>query len=156
MPESLANIALFLAKWPVLDAILGILWFRSVLAAWSGYTPPGEKDNEDERNLGATVILAQLNGALTTASIIVAGVGAFVALTPEKLEMFTVAHLRTAAVFAVIALCSTAYTMAILPSRTPNTNFVRSKEVALLSTIPLIGVTFAGVRFACAIWAYLS
>lgn len=146
----------FLAKWPILDVLLAFLWIRSVWTAWKNYQPPTQKDAVDERNLGATVILAQLNGALTSASIIVAGVGAFVALTPGNLDEIALAHLRLAAAFAVLALWSAVYTMATLPTRAPNTNFVRSKEVALLSTIPLIFVTLAGIRFVFAIWAHLS
>ncbi|MEZ2221523.1 hypothetical protein [Rhizobium sp. RCC_161_2] len=124
--------------------------------AWKGYQQPNQKDEVDERSLGATVILAHLNGTLTSASIIAAGVGAFVALTPDKLSIFALAHLKLAAIFAVAALGSTVYTMAILPTRAPNTNFVRSKEVALFSTIPLICVTLAGARFVLAICAYLN
>lgn len=156
MSAFVADLALFLAKWPILDLVLGWFWIRSVWAAWKDYQPPSEKDTVDERTLGATVILAQLNGAITSASIIVAGVGAFVALTPEKLDTFALVFLRLAAAFAVVALGSAVYAMATLPTRAPSTNFVRSKEIAIFSTVPLICVTFAGIRFVFAIWAYLS
>lgn len=151
-----AGIAPFLATWPIVDVALGMLWFRSVWVAWKGYERPKEADDVNERTLGATFILAQLNGALTTASIIIAGVGAFVALTPKSFNPYAIASLRLAAVFAVISLGSAVYTMATLPARSPHTNVVRDKAVALLSTIPLIFVTFAGIRFMFAIWTYLA
>jgi hypothetical protein len=156
MSAYVAGLVLILAKWPILDLVLGWVWIRSVWKAWKHYQPPCEKDTVEERNLGATVILAQLNGAITSASIIVAGVGAFVALTPERLDTFALAFLRLAAAFAVVALGSAVYAMAALPTRAPSTNVVRSREIAILSTVPLIFVTFAGIRFVFAIWAYLS
>ncbi|GEC42169.1 hypothetical protein CN221_37565 [Sinorhizobium meliloti] len=156
MSASVADLTLFLTRWPVVDAIVGAFWFRSVWATWRGCQPPGTRDDVDERNLGASVILAQLNGAITSASIIVAGVGAFVALTPTALDPYTLAFLRLAAAFSVAALGSAVYALATLPTRAPSVNLVRSKEVAILSTVPLIFVTFAGIRFMCAIWAFLS
>jgi hypothetical protein len=139
--------------WPVIEALLGIFWVGSVLWAWRGQISPPLDEKVDERTLGATVILGQLNGIITGTSIIMAGLAAFIALSFG--ERTTVApHIKLTAIYAVLALSLALYTMAILPTRTLRVNFVRSKDVALFCSTALYLVLIAAVRFGVGVYLY--
>ena len=141
--------------WPIIEAAVGAFWIGSVLWAWSFTVSPPLDEPIQERGLGATVILGQLNGIVTGTSIIIAGLGAFVALSSG--DRATVApHIKLAFVFSVLALFLALYTMATLPTRTPRINFVRSKEVAVLCATSLYLVLVAAIRFATGVVLYLD
>lgn len=142
-----------LTTWPIIEVIVGVFWFGSVLSSWSAI-PNADKEDVAERSLGATVILAQLGGIVTGTSIIIAGLGAFVALATDVPGV--AGHLRLAAVFAVLALAVALYTLAALPTRTPSINFVRSKPLALLCAMSLYFVLVAAIRFGLAVVFYLD
>ncbi|MCZ8546311.1 hypothetical protein OOJ09_19150 [Mesorhizobium qingshengii] len=133
--------------WPVLEAIALIIWLRSLLAAWQNMGSTAS-DCLDERQLGAEVILAQLNGVITGSSIIVAGVGAFVAINKGVLPPAS-RHFELAAIFSIVGMGLAMYTLGTLPSRTPSENFVRSKPVAILCSTALFFALVGGIRFAC-------
>jgi hypothetical protein len=103
--------------------------------------------------LGATVILAELNGVIIGASVIMVGVGAFVAINTNELSSVDSGRVSFlyAAIAAVIALGVALYTMAILPTRTRRDNLVKSSSVALLTAMALFFVLDAGTRFVIAV-----
>ncbi|WP_442579599.1 hypothetical protein ACSBOB_29600 [Mesorhizobium sp. ASY16-5R] len=138
-----------LARWPIVETAVAFVWLGSVWYAWRGVPTPTVPDAAEERNLGATVILAQLNGVITGCSIIIAGVGAFIALNTSGLGA-AAPHVEWASIWAVLALGAALYALATLPTRTPTINFVRSKEVAILSATALLFALYAGARFMLA------
>lgn len=139
-------------RWlPIIDVALSAFWFWSIDVAWSHISPESaDREEVDERSLGATVITTQLNGVITGASILIAGVAAFVALK-GSLPEFAAYDALWSAVWAVVALGIALYTLGILPARTPTENFVRSREVALFCGMALFFCLASGARFALAV-----
>jgi hypothetical protein len=155
MWQCLASVRSFLAVWPAVEIIGGIFWVGSVLAAWRSQPRPPTNETVEERELGATVILGQLNGIVTGTSIIIAGLGAFVALSSGDRALVT-PHVRYAAIYSALALFVALYTMSTLPTRAPRINFVRDRAVAVLCASALYLVLVAAARFAVGMWVYLE
>ncbi|HWK68598.1 MAG TPA: hypothetical protein VNS34_27045 [Rhizobiaceae bacterium] len=133
-------------SWPLIEAFLLAFWLKSILAAWRNADSTKEDDVE-ERHLGADVILAQLNGVITGSSIIVAGIGAFLAIS-EGVSPPASWNFRWAACYSILGMALAMYTLGTLPSRAPTQNFVRSKAVAVLCSIALFFALVGGGRFA--------
>ncbi|WP_119392714.1 hypothetical protein [Taklimakanibacter lacteus] len=144
-----------LASCPVGDLIALIAWLFFVVKAWRGWTHDTSADSLDERNLGATVILGQLNSVITGSSIIIAGIAAFVAIEEQEIGKPESYHLVYATAWAVSALAVALYTNGILPSYTPKRNFVQVKGIAVLCSVALFLSLAAGVRFLFAVWSIL-
>lgn len=111
-------------------------------------------DSIEERALGAQVILAQLNGIITGTTIIIIGIGAFAVLVKDVngAQAYDAFY---AAMWAVIALGLSLYTMSTLPTRAPSENFVKAKGIAILAAMSLFFSLAAGVRFLFAVQAIL-
>jgi len=83
----------------VCELIFLALWIIPVWMAWIGWDGTAAEENGAERQLGASVIHAQLNGVITGASIIIAGIGAFAALHSGRgFPRAAKSQLRTASV----------------------------------------------------------
>jgi hypothetical protein len=152
----------FLSHWPLIDVPLGLWWIWSTAKTWKDSTkPPKSKEkgfdinSAEERGLGATVILGQLNAVITGVSIILAGIGAFIALGKTEIQDPANYHLLFATCWAVIAMAAALYTHGTLPHRTPDSNFVNVKSVAILCSAALFFSLAAGVRFVFAVAAIL-
>jgi hypothetical protein len=72
------------ASAPVFDIGIGVIWLLISQSTWIGYAPKPTPDETDERALGASVIMGQLSAIITGSSVILAGIGAFVALETKK------------------------------------------------------------------------
>jgi hypothetical protein len=144
-----------LVNWPFIDLILAAVWIFLVWLPWRHDSASKViEDKTDERLLGATVILAQLNGIITGTSIIIVGIGAFAVLVKEHSGPQSY-HTLYAAIWAVVALGTALYTMSTLPTRAPTQNFVRAKWVAILTAMALFFSLAAGVRFLFAVSSIL-
>lgn len=119
------------ADWRIIEGIVGVIWIYSVFWAWRKAVAPDSAVQLGERELAATVILAQLNGVITAAAIIMAGLGAAVALTSPDVKPDVSLHLYYAAMWSMLTLGIAVYTVSILPTRTISTNFVCSRWVAI-------------------------
>lgn len=150
-----SDIRTILVDWPIVDGGLAVVWFLISASVWRSYQPPDTVDKVDERALGATVIMGQLNATITGASIILAGLGAFVALNSGKFSLSASCHLYYAALWTVLALFAGLWTMSLLPQLAPSTNFVRSPKIAILCSMGLFFCLAAGVRFLFAVRAIL-
>jgi hypothetical protein len=151
--DCLTTLGKFLAYYPVLDLGAAVFWGWAVRASWQGWSGTPTEKSTPERQLGATVILAELNGVIIGASVIMVGVGAFVAINTNELSSVDSGRVSFlyAAIAAVIALGVALYTMAILPTRTRRDNLVKSSSVALLTAMALFFVLDAGTRFVIAV-----
>jgi hypothetical protein len=160
---------LMMADWfirfPIIELVAAFSWGWLVLRPWktAEMRQPDEatrakidhaNSDVDERNLAATVILAQLNAVLTVGAIILAGLGAFVALG-DAIKYPTSRHLEWSSLNAGMALFLALYTMGTLPTRTPRENLVLSAPVALLSAMAVFFAFAAGVRFIFATFAFI-
>ncbi|PLT97191.1 hypothetical protein BMJ29_04460 [Sinorhizobium medicae] len=140
----------FAINWPLVEFAIAIIWFCSLGGAWKGQPKEGGAVSDPgERELGATVILSELNGILTGCSIIIAGIGAFVAIVqqPNCIDPITASHLGWAAIYAGLALVSSLYTMATLPTRVASRNVLHSKGVAFMCAAALLSALLAAGRF---------
>lgn len=154
MQQVWAALVPLITTWPIIEGLLGFFWLGSVVWAWRAQISPPLDEDVDERALGATVILGQLNGIVTGTSIIMAGLAAFIALSSGD-RTCVAPHIRLTAIFAVLALSLALYTMAILPTRTLRVNFVRSRDVAIFCSTALYLVLIATARFGIGIYLYL-
>lgn len=144
-----------LLAFPWIDVALLLLWVGSTYRSWRGYTEGHIVDDVDERALGASVISSQLSAVITGVSVILAGVGAFVALESSPIQPEEARHLFLSALWCVCGLAVALYTMATLPTRTLKQNFVRSKPVAILCAMALFFSLAAGARFVTAVYSLL-
>jgi hypothetical protein len=145
---------MIVVQYPIVDLLVAALWIGHVVYLWRGIASQTEKDVA-ERELGAMVIGSQLNGVVTGSSIIIAGIGAFAALSDELVPPYNW-HAAYAAMWAVLSLGAALYTMGTLPTRTKTENFVQSRGVAIACTIALFFCLAAGVRFFLAVWVQLT
>jgi hypothetical protein len=136
----------WLSFLPIIDLLAAAYWFRTVMKEWKDVDPRLEEKDVNERSLGATVIMGQLNAVITGSSIIIAGIAAFVALGKTGIVYPQNFHLFYASVWAVFALVLAQYAMGTLPTRTRKQNFVSSSGVALLCAMALFFSLFAGIR----------
>jgi hypothetical protein len=120
-----------------------------------GVSNVSQSDSPDEKALGATVILAQLNAVITGASIILAAIGAFVALKEGSIGPPSDSHLLYATIWAVAALFFALWCSGMLPTLTIKVNFVRSPEVAIFCAMGLYFTLASGARFLFAVRAIL-
>lgn len=140
---------------PIIDTLFAGFYLWTLMKAWENVKPSLEKDDIDERSLGASVIMGQLNAVITGSSIIIAGIAAFVALGKSGIGSPQDYHLLYAAIWAVSALGLAQYTMGVLPHRTPKQSFVKSKDVAILSGMALFFSLLAGFRLLFGIGSFL-
>ncbi|BAV51274.1 Putative uncharacterized protein [Mesorhizobium loti] len=140
---------------PVPDIGLLIVWLLWLNWHWIGYKLNETEEDAEERSLGATVIMGQLGSIITGSSVILAGIGAFVALAKTPIAETAKYHVFYAAFWAVLALAASIYTMGILPAHAPKTNFVRLRGIAFLSSMSLFFCLAAGVRFLLAVQGIL-
>ena len=140
---------------PVPDIGFLLIWLLILNWHWIGYRISEAKEDTEERALGAGVIMGQLSSIITGSSVILAGVGAFVALAKVPIADAAKYHVLYAACWAVTALAVAVYTMGILPAHAPHTNFVRLRGIAVLSSASLFLCLESGVRFLFAVGAIL-
>ncbi|MER8793981.1 hypothetical protein NKH75_07200 [Mesorhizobium sp. M0984] len=140
---------------PVLDIGVLLIWLLWLNWHWIGYKIDGTKEDAEERALGAAVIMGQLSSIITGSSVILAGIGAFVALATAPIAESAKYHVFYAACWAVAALVVAIYTMGILPAHALKTNFVRLRGIAFLCSMSLFCCLAAGVRFLLAVWGIL-
>jgi hypothetical protein len=100
--------------------------------------------------------MGQLSSVITGSSIILAGIGAFIAIKSGNILYPQNYHLFYTVAWAVLALGISVYTMGVLPTRTPNENFVRSPSVSILCSMALFFCLAAAARFLVAVWAILQ
>lgn len=103
---------------PGLDIGIAAIWLLISIWHWIGHQPDSSVEPPEERALGASVILGQLGAVITGASIILAGIGAFVALSNNLGDILAKNHIFYAALWAVVALGLAIFTIGVLP-RTP-------------------------------------
>lgn len=145
-----------LAIYPIIDVVLGFIWFLSLHMAWKNATPAPDKINApEERALGAAVIMGQLSSIITGASIVIAGIAAFVALGNDHFTIPQSYHLFWATLWSVAALGVSLYTMSMLPTRTFRQNFTNSSEIAKFSAMALYFALAGGVRLMLAVSVFL-
>ena len=145
-----------LIRTPIIDLALALAWGISVWLPRRGTSRGGNTDTVEERTLGAQVILAQLNGIVTGTTIIIIGVGALAVLVNKKDVNGAQAYdAFYAAMWAVIALGISLYTLSTLPTRASSENFVKAKWVAIFSAMSLFFSLASGVRFLLAVHAIL-
>lgn len=152
MPDDPASIPYGL---PIVDLGVAVVWVFISFAAWIGYRDTTEAEGVDERALGAAVIMGQLGAVITGSSVVLAGIGAFVALETSPISPAGSSHLSYGASWAVVALAIALFTMGILPSNAPKKNFVRIRSVAILCSTALFFSLAAGFRFMLAVWSIL-
>ncbi|AZN97183.1 hypothetical protein EJ066_07710 [Mesorhizobium sp. M9A.F.Ca.ET.002.03.1.2] len=137
------------------DIGIAAIWLLISLNYWVGYKLENKLEAPDERALGASVIMGQLSSVITGSSVILAGIGAFVALENRPIDGPEKYHILYAAVWAVVALGLAIFTMGILPPHAPKTNFVRLRSIGILCSISLFFCLAAGVRFLFAVASIL-
>lgn len=140
-------IAAILQNFPYWDVGVGIIWLLVLNLHWLSYVPPTGLEAVDERALGASFISSQLSAVITGTSVILAGVGAFIALKNGAMSFDLRYSLFLAALWAVLALAISLYAFGVLPHHAPNTNVVRVKGVAVLCSAALYFGLAAGFRF---------
>jgi hypothetical protein len=143
------------AATPYFDLGVGLIWLLISQLTWIGYVPKQESDHTDERALGASVIMGQLSAIITGSSVILAGIGAFVALETEDIVSPQNYHLTYAASWAVVSMGLALFTMGALPTNAPKHNFVRLRGIAILCSMGLFFTLAAGARFLFAVWSIL-
>lgn len=146
---------MYFIKYPILDLIIALVWFWGVSSPWKNPSAPDGIDSLEERSLGAAVIMGQLSSIITGASIIIAGIAAFVALGKVTLDPSQKYHLLMAAIWSVSALGLSLYTMSMLPTRTFKYNFTNSSLIAKFSAMALFFALAGGVRLVLAIYSFL-
>lgn len=140
-----------LIAYPIIDGFAGILWYSFTARAWENIPANLPRDCVQERQLGASVIHAQLNSIVTGCSIILAGNGAFIALALNNIKVTAKFHILFAIIEAAISLSLALYAFSILPSRSVAENFVRSKQIALFCSMALFFLLAAAFRFCLGI-----
>ena len=114
---------------------------------WLTYVPPTTVEPVEERALGASFISSQLSAVITGASVILAALGAFIALKNGTMDFQLRYSLFLSALWAVFALGIALYAFGVLPHHAPKTNIVRVKGVAMLCSAALFFSLAAGFRF---------
>lgn len=151
----------WLVLYPVVDVGLAILWTGETVRAWREWTGVPEQHREtaqgiEERRLGATVILGEIQYLVVGASVILAGVGAFAALAINQHANNLVKHsIVYAAAWAVCALLGGVYATSLLPHHTLKHNFVLIKELAIWIALALFMLVAAAARLLLAVWLLL-
>jgi hypothetical protein len=145
----------YLVRFPVVEGVVAAILLLSLRSAWARAPTVQQHDCVEERSLGATVIMGQLSAIITGSSIILTGIGAFVALKSDVLQLPLSQHLFYAVTWAVVALGIAIYTMGVLPPRTPRRNFVRDRTVAFCCSLALFFCLASAVRFLVAVWGIL-
>lgn len=140
---------------PGLDIGIAAIWLLISCWHWIGYKASNVAESTEERALGASVILGQLSAVITGSSVILAGIGAFVALSDNHGDAVSKNHIFYAALWAVVALGLAIFTIGILPAHAAKTNFIRLRGIALLCSMSLFFCLAAAARFLLAVRAIL-
>lgn len=152
---SLLDYATWIMRWlvfvPLVDIAIGVLWYRKSDRAWRRWTGlPVEREEGSrqvqERQLAASVILAQIQALIVGASVILAGVGAFSALVEKEtsLVQFSVVW---SILWGLFALVGAIWSIGLLPHHTLRTNFLVLHNVAIMLQMSLFCVCAAAARF---------
>jgi hypothetical protein len=145
----------FLRKYPALDLILlGTAWVL-MRSAWKAAAYNPEELDSRMREIAAAAITSQINGMLTSASIVLTGIGAVLAIGLGKsFPMPAFEHLIVGAAAALGSIALGVYTLGYLPSptvlRTLDVSKKASVQLACFTEINLI--VLAAVRFLLALW----
>lgn len=141
------NLASILANFPYWDVGAAVIWLLLVHCHWISYVSPTGTESVEERALGASFISSQLSAVITGSSVILAGLGAFIAIKDQSMDSSLKYSLFLSALWAVIALAIALYAFGVLPHHAPKTNVVRVREVAVLCSAALFFSLAAGFRF---------
>lgn len=146
----------FLRVVPVVDLVVGlaIVWFTDRMWAESRLSP--EEASADERALGATAILGQLNGTITAATILGAAIGTIGALGLSEVKEAGKDHLRLAFLWSLLSLSVAVWALGTVPSMVPKHNVAKSRTTALLAISALYLFLASGVRFGLMLWGLLG
>lgn len=139
--------ALIAENFPYWDLGAAIVWLLVLNLHWLTYVPPTTIEPVEERALGAGFISSQLSAVITGSSVILAGLGAFIALKNGEMNFSLRYSLFISALWAVLALGIALYAFGVLPHHSPKTNVVRVKGVAMLCSAALFFSLAAGFRF---------
>jgi hypothetical protein len=152
----LKSILWFLRQVPVLDA--GFLLTSGLLMRnlWRRDNPNPIEDNEGKRQAGAVAITNQINGTLTAASIVLAAVGAVLAIGfPKNLMPAALSHLTWAAIEALFSVGIGVFTLGIIPSVVHRMDVTKRDSVQIACFLQLMFIIVSLIRFLFAL-LYLS
>jgi len=138
---------------PAIDAIvllLAFLWMR--LVWWKAAMNAEEKDAE-VRSRGAAAITNQVNGMLTAASIVAAGIGAMFAIGLQNLPPTTRSVLVVAGSDALVSLVIGVWILGYITSVQHRLDVTRKAAVQLACWVEVALIALASVRFILALWS---
>src|SRR5439155_9863517 len=121
---------------------------------WSS-AQPSVREGRDERQLSATVILGQITGTITAATVVLAGIGVVATLGATQLPPPARTHLLWAALWILLSLIVAVWALGLLPSRVPNENLARSRETAMVVLTSLYLFVVSACRLGLALWHVL-
>jgi len=144
----------FVRTVPIIDIISLLLVFIFMYIAWSNAKhDPNEKD-DDKRKAGVSVITSQINGAIIAANIILASVGAVLALGLDKsFPKEAASHLINTAAFGCLSVILGIWILGSLssPSVFHRIDATKKMSIQLACFVQLALVVLATIRFFLAL-----
>lgn len=142
-------------QYPILDvAWLGGTWGLMYRAWRQAAHNPAESDLE-KRQASVTVITNQINAAMTAVSVLVAGVGAVLAIGLGKdFPAASLVHLMYTALWALFSIFLGLYNLGYIssPSVFQRVDIARKSFVQLAAFVQLNLILLAAVRFVLGLW----
>jgi hypothetical protein len=155
VPATSEAIFSFIRKYPFVDiGMLAMAWWL-MRSQWKSAAYSAEESDPHVREVAAAAVTSQINGMLTSASIVLTGIGAVLAIGLGKsFPMAAFDHLIVGAAWALGSIALGVYTLGYLPSptvlNTLNVSRKASVQLAWFTEINLI--VLAALRFLLALW----
>jgi len=152
----LNSIFSFFRETPALDALFLLILWVLMHISWRRAKLNSMEENEGKRQAGAAAITNQINGTLTAASIVLAAVGAVLAIGfPKNFLPAVLSHLTWAAIEALISIGIGVFTLGYIPSVVHSIDVTKKNSVQIACFLQLMFIIVSLMRFLCAL-LYLS
>jgi hypothetical protein len=140
------------AENTILQQVSRWLISPSRLANWPALSQRQTAQGLEERRLGATIILGEIQYLIVGSSIILTGVGAFAALAINQQASNLVKHcIGYAAAWAVLAPAMGVYATCLLPHHTLSRNFILVKNLNIWLALGVFMFVVAAFRLLVAV-----
>lgn len=138
----------FFRKVPIIDALIPFICWLQMQKAWHRAAHNPMEKNEGKRQAGATAVTNQINGSLTACSIVLAAIGAVLAIGYSNgLTKAALNHLTWAAIEAIISIGIGIYTLGYISSVIHKMDVTKKSSAQIACFLQLLFIFVSALRF---------
>lgn len=145
---------LLLRDWPIIEVVFVFIIAAMYLSAWRRATISVEDDRE-KRQLGATVVMSQLNTTVIAGTVALGLLGALAAVVVGRSSEALNAHVFYAALWALLSILLALWGLGVITSLVAQYDVSQHRSTALPAVLSLAFFAAAVGRLGLSLWTIL-